>query len=111
MKNRFTRKKNTADRRNFLISLLFFAFIFSAFWFGISSISEKTEEKELVTLEKAVARGITYCYAMEGSYPNSLSYLKENYGLIYDENKYFIDYQPLGANIVPDVTIIRKKDR
>ncbi len=55
-------------------------------------------------------RGITYCYAAEGSYPASLNDLKEHYGLFYDEEKYRIDYQPLGANIMPDVTIIRRKN-
>lgn len=62
------------------------------------------------TLETAVMRGITHCYAIEGTYPDSLEYLIENYGLIYDESHYYIDYQPLGSNLMPDVAIIRKED-
>ena len=53
-------------------------------------------------------RNITYCYAVEGSYPESLDYLKEHYGLTYDEDRFFVDYQVIGANILPDVTIIEK---
>ncbi|MCB5577777.1 MULTISPECIES: hypothetical protein [Dorea] len=60
------------------------------------------------TLQSAVTRDITRCYAQEGTYPESLAYLKKHYGLTYDSSKYFVDYQPLGANIMPDVTIIRK---
>lgn len=110
MKNRFSQKKNPKNRRNFLISVCFFAIVTCAFCFGISSVSAKSDQEELLTLEQAVMRNVTYCYAMEGSYPPSLLYLKENYGLFYDEEKFFIDYLPMGANIMPEITIIRKKD-
>ena len=45
---------------------------------------------------------------MEGAYPESLEYLKENYGLIYDEDLFFVDYKVEGSNILPDITIIEK---
>lgn len=48
---------------------------------------------------------------LRGAYPESLRYLEEHYGLIYDEDRFFIDYQILGSNIMPDVTIIDKEDR
>ena len=53
-------------------------------------------------------RNITYCYAVEGAYPESLDYLKENYGLTYDENLFFVDYHIDGSNIFPDITIIER---
>ena len=59
-------------------------------------------------LEAALNRSITHCYAIEGTYPESLEYLTKNYGLTYDEDKFYIDYQPLGADIMPDVTVIEK---
>jgi hypothetical protein len=43
---------------------------------------------------------------VEGTYPPSLEYLKEHYGLIYDEESYYIDYTAIGSNIMPDVTIL-----
>ncbi|WP_318583936.1 hypothetical protein [[Clostridium] scindens] len=57
-----------------------------------------------------MTRSITQCYAVEGNYPESLDYLKKSYGLHYDEDKFFVDYQPLGSNIMPDVTIIKKEE-
>jgi hypothetical protein len=36
--------------------------------------------------------------------------LKENYGLTYDEDLFFVDYQTIGSNILPDVTIIEKEE-
>lgn len=97
-------------KKRSIFSAIIFAAAFFAFWYGTSSVLEKREQHEIQILEKAVAHGITSCYAAEGSYPQSLAYLKENYGLVYNEDKFFIDYQPLGANIMPDVTILRKKD-
>ena len=87
-----------------------FALIFAAFCLGLNSVSSRTEEEELRTLEIAVTRGVTHCYAVEGSYPESLEYLKTNYGLLYDEEKFLVVYQPMGANMMPDVTIIRRKE-
>lgn len=106
MSARFISKKEISYGRNLVISLLLFAIIFTGCFIGFTSISSRIEEEQLKILEDAVTRDITRCYAEEGSYPESLSYLKENYGLTYDEDKYFVDYQPLGSNILPDVTII-----
>ena len=108
MKQRFVTEKRNCYLKNLLISLAGFAVIFMVFWAAVSSVSVRTEGEELRTLETAVNRGITHCYAIEGTYPASLEYLKEHYGLLYNEEKYFIDYQPLGSNIMPDITIIKR---
>lgn len=101
--------KKHSSSRNLLVSAAVFAAVILIFWSCVSSVSQRTEEEEMLTLETAVARQITYCYAAEGAYPPSLAYLKENYGLTYNEDKYFVDYQPMGTNIMPDVTIIKKR--
>ena len=60
------------------------------------------------SLENAVTRSVTYCYTVEGTYPENLDYLKDNYGLIYDEETFFVDYRIIGSNVLPDITIIEK---
>ncbi len=107
MTHRFYKKRSSA--RNLLISAALFAAVILLFQTAVSSLSTRTEAEELQTLQAAVTRGITYCYATEGTYPPSLAYLKEHYGLTYNEDKYFVDYQPMGTNIMPDVTIIRRR--
>lgn len=109
MTHRFYKKQTSA--RNVLISAVVFAAVIFAFWFSVSSVSAKSDEEEIKTLKTAVSRGITYCYTLEGNYPPSLDYLKENYGLSFNEEKYFVDYQPMGTNIMPDVTIIKKQSK
>ncbi len=60
-------------------------------------------------LELAVNRNIVRYYATYGYYPEDISRLTADYGLIYDEREFYIDYRMLGDNIYPDVTIIMKE--
>jgi len=69
--------------------------------------AQSTQETEL--LNRALTRSITQCYALEGAYPASLTYLEEHYGLTYNSDKYFIDYQYAGDNLKPTVTIIERR--
>lgn len=108
MSRRFIKNRQTSYWRNLLISALLFLAVFGIFWYGTISVQKDMEHNEMDTLKSAITRDITRCYALEGSYPESLDYLKKHYGLTYDASKYLVDYQPLGANIMPDVTVIRK---
>lgn len=109
-KHRFEASKSSSGLPNILLSIGCSLAVVICFWFGTSFVSSKTDEQEIQTLHRAVSRGIVHCYAIEGSYPESLQYLKDNYGLTYDEEKYFIDYQVQGSNILPDITIIDRRN-
>ena len=106
--NRFVYRKQKHPMPKLALSVGVFALTALLFFQGISSISEGTRERQKESLENAVMRSITHCYAVEGTYPSSLEYLKENYGLTYDETVFFVDYQTIGSNILPDVTIIER---
>ena len=106
MAHRFEMRKRDSSARNLIISLAVFVIIAVCFWCAADSVSERTQAEERMLLEAALNRSITHCYAIEGTYPESLEYLTKNYGLTYYEDKFYIDYQPLGADIMPDVTVI-----
>ena len=108
MAHRFEMRKRDSSARTLIISLAVFVIIAVCFWCAADSVSERTQAEERMLLEAALNRSITHCYAIEGTYPESLEYLTKNYGLTYDEDKFYIDYQPLGADIMPDVTVIEK---
>ena len=91
-----------------IAAILLFLAIFGAFVTGLSGISRKTAQNQTETLQLAISRGIAHYYATEGYYPESLASLKEHYPITYDTDKYFVDYQVLGKNIFPDITIIEK---
>lgn len=112
MKQRFLTQKSASPSKNILLSMGCFAAAVALFLAGISRVSDKADAREAEVLKQAVNRGIAHCYAIEGSYPESLQYLKDHYGLTYNEENFFVDYQVLGSNILPDVTIIdRRGDR
>ena len=107
--NRFRNdKKNFSKLNKLKLSSIAFFLLFVFFLRGIQSISATTSEKQAESLEKAIYRSVAQCYAVEGTYPPSLAYLEDHYGLTYDTDSFFVDYQPIGSNIMPDITIITK---
>ncbi|GAA0793341.1 hypothetical protein GCM10008910_08170 [Faecalicatena orotica] len=107
---RFQYQKKQHNYRKFILSVCAFLLIIILFYQGIQSLSSSTLRRQKESLENALNRNITYCYAVEGAYPESLDYLKDHYGLTYDESRFYVDYRVSGANILPDVTIIEKGD-
>lgn len=111
MKHRFKTQKSSSASRNILLSAGGFAVIAALFLSGVSMVSDRTDIEEEETLRRAINRGIVHCYSIEGAYPENLQYLKDCYGLTYNEEIFFVDYQVLGSNILPDVTIIDRRGR
>ncbi len=109
MKNRFN-KPDPLKRiiNGQTLSILVFALVIAVFIIGINSVSNSTLTDDRSLLEKAVTRDIVHCYAVEGVYPPSLSYIEEHYGLTYDHSKYIVSYESIGSNIMPSVMIIEK---
>ncbi|HAG70259.1 MAG TPA: hypothetical protein DCL38_09860 [Lachnospiraceae bacterium] len=91
-----------------VLSVLVFVGIIAIFIIGINSVSNSTLTDDRTLLEKAVTKDIVHCYAVEGVYPPSLSYIEEHYGLTYDHKKYIVSYEPIGSNIMPSVMIIER---
>lgn len=107
--NRFEQKNRSLwQKLIYLLPILAFIVLFVLFLQGIGSVSESTLSKQQESLETALERSISQCYAVEGSYPPSLEYLEQHYGLLYDEDSFFIDYEYYGSNLLPEVTVLRR---
>lgn len=104
--NRFTQKRNTSHilRR---VAAAAVVFICAAFLLirGASSMSDTASTSQLESLRQAIVRSAVHCYAMEGAYPESIDYLKEHYGISWDEKKYVVDYEITGSNLMPGVFV------
>lgn len=109
--NRFTTKadKKLLTLPKFRVIYVLCPLVLIIFTLGISSISETTMDKQKESLENALNRNIIHCYAVEGFYPPSLEYIEKHYGLTYDKDMFFIDYQPIGSNMRPNFTILAKQ--
>lgn len=107
--NRFAKRNSKFRHFKFIkLPVLAFLALLILFLYGVNNISTTTSEKQEESLRNAVYRSIVQCYAVEGTYPPSLAYLQDHYGLTYDSDTFFVDYQPIGSNLMPDVTIIPK---
>ena len=104
--NRFEQKSMSFGRKLvYLLPILAFLVLFVLFVQGIGSV---TLTKQQESLETALGRSISQCYAVEGCYPPSLEYLEQHYGLLYDKNSFFVDYEYYGSNLLPEVTVLRR---
>ena len=107
MQNRF--KASAGEARRGLLpvfSAIFCALLLCACVFFLSGVSADAEQEQKKSLESALMRGVMQCYALEGRYPESLSYLKEHYSVSYDESRFYVDYRPVAENLLPDVTVL-----
>jgi hypothetical protein len=73
---------------------------------GLGALNTRSEVEKLESAKNAITRAAVQCYALEGRYPLSVSYLEENYGLRVDREKYTIHYQAFASNIIPDIDVI-----
>ncbi len=108
MANRFDKEHHIALPSGFyrFISVAIFILIAACFIMAVEYSGRSTIEKQQESLEKAIARDIVQCYSIEGQYPPTLEYMEDHYGLTYDKNTFFVDYQPIAANLYPDYTVI-----
>ncbi len=108
--NRFDAKKKIPNLiARFPIAIVLFALLLVLFLVGVNNIARSADDKQLESLENALNRNITHCYCVEGTYPPSLDYIVEHYGLTYDTDAFFVDYISNGSNMYPDVTILELK--
>lgn len=103
--NRFKKKRyNVLIRR--LLPVLFFCGIIVLFLSGLTSISRITAENEEESLKRTIIQSAVHCYATEGFYPDSMTYLEKHYGITYNKDKYVISYEVIGSNMMPDIAVI-----
>ena len=68
-----------------------------------------TQKEQELALSNALEHAITTCYALEGIYPPNLQYMKEHYGLTFNEDLFYVSYRPIASNIRPEYNILDKE--
>ena len=102
----FKQKSAYSSMRNIVFSIIMFVIVFVLFDLGLNALSTRNHEEAQRTLTEALQRSIIHSYAVDGMYPESLEYILETYGITYDPEVFFVSYRALGANIVPELTVI-----
>ena len=78
------------------------------FYGAVSGIAGDTRQREKENLEQALNHAVILCYSLEGAYPDSLEYLKEHYGIRWQEEEFLVDFEWIGSNLPPDITVISR---
>ena len=100
-------KKKHALLKNLPVILVFLA-VTVIVVMAISVVRRTSSEESLTIAENSIRRAVITCYAQEGRYPESIEYLKENYGL-YISDDYTVRYNIFASNIMPDIVVSRKQ--
>lgn len=95
----------------YVLPIVLFTVMLTWFVLALSNAGESTSRNELAAVRSTVENGITMCYAIEGAYPEDLEYLVENYGVIYDSQKYIVYYDRFAANIRPTVSVLERQGK
>lgn len=93
-------------KKGYILPVCIFILMMVMLFCGVTSITNATAKKEQESLERAVIQSAVHCYSVEGSYPDSLDYLKKHYGITWDEKKYKVTYEVVARNIRPEVKVI-----
>lgn len=92
--------------RGFFITVLAFALVLVIVLFAVESVSSRSDKSRLDMVGDAVRNAALTCYAVEGRYPQSVDYLRDNYGLNYDTGRYIVRYEGFASNIMPEIRVL-----
>lgn len=102
----FIKKKH--PYRNLLISVLLISALLFLLSGGVSTLSDTSLREQKTTLELALDESALHYYSLHGYYPQRLDDLITQYRIIYDSERFYIDYQPSGMNLMPEITVITR---
>ena len=100
------KRKKEHSLTNYIWDICLFAVLLGGFFLALYQMEQKNEQRNLVYTQQAITKAVATCYAVEGIYPPDIDYLKDHYGLHYNEKLFFVDYTIYASNIMPDITIL-----
>ncbi len=92
-----------------VLTVLLVALLLGWLLVSVGRLEEGQSEQGRQQLEDALRRAAVACYAAEGIYPPTLSYLQSHYGVQIDEQHYTVFYEIFAENLMPQITVLEKK--
>ena len=102
------RLKKKEKRLPLIASMVTFTLLMVILYLGIKKFEGILNEQNFLLTKQAIHKAIIQCYANEGFYPASLSYLEENYYLTIDYDSYYVYYECVASNLVPEVEVFKR---
>ena len=73
------------------------------------STSTYSSNEDLKRVSDTINQLSLKCYSIEGKYPKDIEYLKENYGLLLNDEDYQVIYYYEGDNLQPRIEVFKKE--
>lgn len=73
-------------------------------WISLDRLDKVSSVREEYEVSEIIEKALVQCYALEGSYPSDIEYLKK-YGIIFNTDKYIYYYETLGQ-LRPTVKVV-----
>ena len=102
------KKSKSGIIRNLALGLAVFAAIFIGVYLLVNKVDSASGDAETELVKDAVRSAVLTCYAVEGAYPTTLGYLKEHYGLAYNEDAYMVIYSSFASNVMPTIQVLER---
>lgn len=106
MYKELTPKARLMRRLNRIAAVLVVAILGVALWMAFLAATAHTTEQGANSIRQTVLDSAMQCCAIEGSYPPSIEYLEEHYGLNVNQSDYVIFYEIFASNIAPSVMVV-----
>ena len=100
------KKRGSGFARRLVLALAVFAVLFVGVYLLVNRVGSASGNAETELVRDAVRSAVLTCYAVEGAYPASIDYLKDHYGLAYNEEAYMVTYDSFATNIMPTIRVI-----
>ena len=94
-------------KKDIAAGALFVALI-AGFVLLVNSLTATSDGQEVQLVRDAIKNAALTCYAVEGSYPQSLEYLREHYKLAYNEERFIVEYDAFAENMMPYITVLER---
>ena len=102
------KKSKSGTIRRLVMGLAVFAVIFIGVYLLLGKVDSASGDAETEIVKDAVRSAVMTCYAVEGAYPTNLDYLKEHYGLAYNEDVYMVIYSAFATNVMPSIQVLER---
>ncbi len=108
MRNIFRPRQRLFSSVELILAIIIF--IALLIWLNISfnSVRISNSSEQLNETNATINKAVVLCYSIEGSYPPSIDYLKKNYGLTIDENRFAVEYNVFASNMLPSIVVLKK---
>lgn len=108
MYRELTRQAKMHRRVNRIVAVFAVCLVLAALLFAGVRAQGSLQDQAAASIKATILDTAMQCAAIEGSYPMTLSYLEDNYGLQVNDDDFVIFYDAFASNVLPFVTVVPK---